>query len=83
MPRRDSLIRPGGEPLAGVEEENSEADEDLPRPDSPISPDSFPAVPEKRMTRSNMVRLSAVGSGALGGVGLAHMSEPGWWGDED
>ncbi|GJN84105.1 hypothetical protein PLIIFM63780_007659 [Purpureocillium lilacinum] len=83
MPRRDSLIRPGGEPLAGVEEENSEADEDLPRPDSPISPDSFPAVPEKRMTRSNMVRLSAVGSGALGGVGLAHMSELGWWGDED
>ncbi|KAJ6437832.1 glutathione-dependent formaldehyde-activating enzyme [Purpureocillium lavendulum] len=84
LPRKDSLIRSGGERLAGVEEETSEAEADLPRPDSPISPDSFPAVPEKRMTRSNMVRLSAVGSGMLGGgVGLAHMSEPGWWGDDD
>ncbi|UNI18185.1 hypothetical protein JDV02_004469 [Purpureocillium takamizusanense] len=82
-PRVDSLLRRGGEPLAGVVEESSEDDEDLPRPDSPISPTAFPAVPDKRMTRSNMVRLSAVGSGVLGGTGLAHRNEPGWWGDED
>ncbi|KAK2613035.1 hypothetical protein QQS21_000964 [Conoideocrella luteorostrata] len=53
------------------------ADEDVPRPDSPISPDSFPIVPVKRTTRTNMARLSAVGPGFLYNAG-----EPGWWGDD-
>ncbi|KND88166.1 hypothetical protein TOPH_07243 [Tolypocladium ophioglossoides CBS 100239] len=69
--------------LAGVVEETSadiEKEEDVPRPDSPISPDSFPAVPEKRTTLSNMARLSAVGPGLLGGLSS---TELGWWGDDD
>ncbi|KAJ3497103.1 hypothetical protein NLG97_g2158 [Lecanicillium saksenae] len=51
-------------------------DEDVPRPDSPISPDAFPAVPQIRTTLSSMARLSAVGSTPM-------MNEPGWWGDDD
>lgn len=49
---------------------------EVPRPDSPISPDSFPAVPPARMTLNKLARLSAVGPGTLG-------AEPGWWGDSD
>lgn len=49
---------------------------DMARPDSPISPESFPAVPHMRTTVSNMPRLSAVGAPRLG-------HGPGWWGDED
>lgn len=57
--------------LAGVAEEDvaAGAEEDVPRPDSPISPESFPAVPKGRAMRSNKARLSAVGSGLLGGAG--------------
>lgn len=51
-------------------------EEDVPRPDSPISPDAFPAVPQIRTTLSTMARLSAVGSAPMS-------SEPGWWGDDD
>ncbi|POR34268.1 Uncharacterized protein TPAR_05540 [Tolypocladium paradoxum] len=63
--------RSNGRRLAGVVEEtfaDIEEEEDIPRPDSPISPDSFPTVPEKRTTPSNMARLSAVGPGLLGGL---------------
>ncbi|OAA64781.1 hypothetical protein ISF_04191 [Cordyceps fumosorosea ARSEF 2679] len=49
---------------------------DIPRPDSPISPDAFPAVPQIRTTLSSMARLSAVGSTSM-------MTQPGWWGDDD
>lgn len=80
----DTFSRSNGGRLAGVVEETSadieEEEEDIPRPDSPISPDSFPAVPEKRMTLSKMARLSAVGPGLLGGLSG---TEPGWWGDDD
>lgn len=48
----------------------------VPRPDSPISPDAFPSVPQVRTTLSSIARLSAVGP--VRGSGT-----PGWWGDED
>lgn len=64
--------------MASVPEDGElEYDEnDVPRPDSPISPDAFPAVPQVRTTLSSMARLSAVGSSPM-------MAEPGWWGDDD
>lgn len=64
--------------MAPVPEDNEleYEDEDIPRPDSPISPDAFPAVPQIRTTLSSMARLSAVGSAPM-------MNEPGWWGDDD
>lgn len=44
------------------EDEEPEAGKDLPRPDSPIAPDSFPSTPStKTTTLSSMARLSAVG----------------------
>ncbi|KAJ2977165.1 hypothetical protein NQ176_g4525 [Zarea fungicola] len=51
-------------------------EKDIPRPDSPISPDAFPAVPQIRTTLSSMARLSAVGPAPM-------INEPGWWGDDD
>ncbi|OAQ95713.1 hypothetical protein LLEC1_04039 [Akanthomyces lecanii] len=64
--------------MASVPEDGElEYDEDdIPRPDSPVSPDAFPAVPQIRTTLSSMARLSAVGSSPM-------MAEPGWWGDDD
>lgn len=65
--------------MASVPEDSElsyEEAEDIPRPDSPISPDAFPAVPQIRTTLSSMARLSAVGPAPM-------MSEPGWWGDDD
>ncbi|KAI6778226.1 uncharacterized protein J7T54_004121 [Emericellopsis cladophorae] len=51
---------------------------DMPRPDSPISPDAFPSVPGRRRTlNSQSVRLSAFGPPAPAN------GEMGWWGDED
>ncbi|GAB0132739.1 hypothetical protein EsDP_00001166 [Epichloe bromicola] len=55
-----------------------EGKEGVPRPDSPVSADSFPPVPTKRTTRTSMARLSAFGPGPLTNVG-----ELGWWGDDD
>lgn len=63
---QDGTSRAVGGRLAGVAEENGD-EEDVPRPDSPISPECFPAVPRKRTTRNNMARLSAVGPGPLSG----------------
>lgn len=58
--------------LFGVAEETPgdvEMEVDVPRPDSPISPESFPAVPDGREAGGNLTRLSAVGSDfAAGGV---------------
>ncbi|OAA74353.1 hypothetical protein LEL_07934 [Akanthomyces lecanii RCEF 1005] len=64
--------------MASVPEDGElEYDDDgIPRPDSPVSPDAFPAVPQIRTTLSSMARLSAVGSSPM-------MAEPGWWGDDD
>ncbi|KAK3191401.1 hypothetical protein K4F52_002612 [Lecanicillium sp. MT-2017a] len=59
--------------------EDGELDEDeggVPRPDSPISPDAFPAVPQVRTTLSSIARLSAFGP-------APRLNEPGWWGDDD
>jgi hypothetical protein len=69
-----------GYTMQGFDEDEEEIGEvkDIPRPDSPISPTSFPTVPEKRTTRVNMARLSAVGPGLLSNAG-----ELGWWGDDD
>lgn len=53
-------------------------DKDIPRPDSPISPEAFPAVPARRVTLSNMARLSAVGPGLFTTAGA-----PGRLGDDD
>ncbi|KAM4063099.1 hypothetical protein HRG_010339 [Hirsutella rhossiliensis] len=56
--------------LSGVAEEtagDAEEEADIPRPDSPISPESFPAVPHGRAAGCNLVRLSAVGSSLLAG----------------
>lgn len=64
--------------LLEEEEQSSDDAGDVPRPDSPISPEAFPAVPTKRTTMGNMARLSAVGPGLLGNAGQA-----GWWGDDD
>ncbi|KGQ08614.1 hypothetical protein BBAD15_g6053 [Beauveria bassiana D1-5] len=50
--------------------------EDTPRPDSPVSPDFFPTVPQMRTTPTNLARLSAVGSSPT-------MNKLGWWGDDD
>lgn len=64
--------------MAAVPEDN-ELDEDeggVPRPDSPISPDAFPAVPQVRTTLSSIARLSAFGP-------APRLNEPGWWGDDD
>lgn len=65
-------------PMASVPEDGELEceDDDIPRPDSPISPDAFPAVPQIRTTLGSMARLSAVGSSPM-------MTEPGWWGDDD
>ncbi|KJZ74628.1 hypothetical protein HIM_05978 [Hirsutella minnesotensis 3608] len=63
--RLDSFTR-----LTGVAEEgrgDADGEVDVPRPDSPISPDSFPAVPPERKIQSNLARLSAVGPGTLSG----------------
>ncbi|KAK5987791.1 hypothetical protein PT974_11925 [Cladobotryum mycophilum] len=49
--------------------------EDVPRPDSPISPESFPPLPVNRIKASNMARLSAVGWSRP-------PNEP-QWGDDD
>ncbi|KAH8712946.1 hypothetical protein HC256_006120 [Beauveria bassiana] len=49
---------------------------DTPRPDSPVSPDIFPTVPQMRTTPTNLARLSAVGSSPT-------MNKLGWWGDDD
>ena len=79
----DTLSRSNGGRLAGVVEETSadiEEEQDIPRPDSPISPDSFPAVPEKRTKLNKTARLSAVGPGLLDGLSG---TELGWWGDDD
>ncbi|KHN99082.1 uncharacterized protein MAM_02780 [Metarhizium album ARSEF 1941] len=46
-------------------EKSASRDEEIPRPDSPISPGEFPAVPTTRITAGNMTRLSAVESGLL------------------
>ncbi|KAM3454193.1 hypothetical protein MY3296_003248 [Beauveria thailandica] len=50
--------------------------EDTLRPDSPVSPDIIPTVPQLRTTPTNLARLSAVGSSPM-------MNELGWWGDDD
>lgn len=68
--RHDNFAR-----LSGVAEEkpgDAEEEADVPRPDSPISPESFPAVPHGRVTGCSLERLSAVGSGLLAGD-LAHL----------
>lgn len=77
-PRHDSIK------TACIAEEVEDDDSDgslltageVARADSPISPDSFPAVPPTRMTLNKLARLSAVGPGTLG-------AGPGWWGDSD
>ncbi|PHH82462.1 hypothetical protein CDD83_3254 [Cordyceps sp. RAO-2017] len=63
--RSESLVR-----LSDVAEEASAAtrdEADIPRPDSPISPESFPSVPPGQKPRRNKARLSAVGPGVLTG----------------
>jgi hypothetical protein len=59
------------------DEKSEDNDAGVPRPDSPISPEAFPAIPTARVTvNKKLARLSAVGSAPLG-------SQPGWWGDDD
>lgn len=72
--RSGSLVRSPSAMATVPEDGEMEETTDVPRPDSPISPDSFPSVPEVRTTLSTMARLSAVGHAP---------SEPGWWGDDD
>ncbi|KAH8170907.1 hypothetical protein LIA77_09688 [Sarocladium implicatum] len=89
--RRSSQALPGGghrsrpsvvpeEPASPPPSGNKQSDfEDagVPRPDSPISPDAFPAIPTERVTvNKKLARLSAVGSAPLG-------SQPGWWNDDE
>lgn len=50
--------------------------EDVPRPDSPISNDTFPQARQQRRAVLNTARLSAVGF-------VRRDPELGWWGDDD
>lgn len=50
--------------------------EDVPRPDSPISNDTFPQPRQQRRAVLNTARLSAVGF-------VRRDPELGWWGDDD
>ncbi|QPG97819.1 hypothetical protein C2857_006907 [Epichloe festucae Fl1] len=82
-PRADSpaLLHPHSfsRPNAGKQDlAGKQGKEGVPRPDSPVSADSFPPVPTKRTTRTSMARLSAFGPASLANVG-----ELGWWGDDD
>lgn len=63
--------------MASVPEDSEleEDEDDMPRPDSPVSPDAFPAVPQVRTTLSSIARLSAFGPAPL-------LNEPSW-GDDD
>jgi hypothetical protein len=83
LPGRGHRTRPSVVPEEPIspppcEEKHFEAsDAGVPRPDSPISPEAFPAIPTARVTvNKKLARLSAVGSAPLG-------SQPGWWGDDD
>lgn len=82
-PRADSpaLLHPHSFPRPNVRKQDLAGKEDkegVPRPDSPVSADSFPPVPTKRTTRTSMARLSAFGPSSLINGG-----ELGWWGDDD
>lgn len=70
-PRRRSsgTLPPRHKPRPSVVPE--ETGVEVGRPDSPIAPEDFPAIPTRKSR--NMARLSAVGNGRLGG---------GWWDDD-
>lgn len=69
---RREFLRPA--PISEVDED------DIPRPDSPISPDYTPAMPKEVASLARkMARLSAVGPAPLAEGGR----ETGWWGDDD
>ncbi|KAM0249873.1 hypothetical protein ACHAQJ_008847 [Trichoderma viride] len=55
---------------------SEDGSEDVPRPDSPISNDTFPQPPRQRRAVLNTARLSAVGF-------VRRDTELGWWGDDD
>lgn len=74
--RRESSPKaiPMMESVAEVDE-NEVAESDVPRPDSPISPDGFTEEGQSRSRLGSIARLSAVGS--------LPPNEPGWWGAND
>ncbi|PTB42840.1 uncharacterized protein TrAFT101_001418 [Trichoderma asperellum] len=55
---------------------SEDGNEDVPRPDSPISNETFPQPRPPRRAAMNTARLSAVGF-------VRRDTEPGWWGDDD
>ncbi|KAL6902765.1 hypothetical protein GGI43DRAFT_351943 [Trichoderma evansii] len=55
---------------------SEDGNEDVPRPDSPISNDTFPQPRPPRRAAMNTARLSAVGF-------VRRDTDPGWWGDDD
>lgn len=55
---------------------SEDGNEDVPRPDSPISNDTFPQSRPQRRAAMNTARLSAVGF-------VRRDTDPGWWGDDD
>ncbi|RCI10133.1 hypothetical protein L249_8604 [Ophiocordyceps polyrhachis-furcata BCC 54312] len=63
--------------LAGVTEESLGAEPGVPRPDSPVSPEAFPAVPSERTSSSKTARLSVQGPGLLA-AGSETRGRPGW-----
>lgn len=55
---------------------SEDGNEDMPRPDSPISNETFPQPQQPRRAAMNTARLSAVGF-------VRRDPELGWWGDDD
>ncbi|PTB64576.1 hypothetical protein BBK36DRAFT_1160739 [Trichoderma citrinoviride] len=55
---------------------SEDGNEDVPRPDSPISNETFPQPQQPRRAAMNTARLSAVGF-------VRRDPELGWWGDDD
>ncbi|KAL6866617.1 hypothetical protein J3F83DRAFT_115450 [Trichoderma novae-zelandiae] len=55
---------------------SEDGNEDMPRPDSPISNETFPQAQQQRRAVMNTARLSAVGF-------VRKDPELGWWGDDD
>ncbi|RDA86655.1 hypothetical protein CP532_5055 [Ophiocordyceps camponoti-leonardi (nom. inval.)] len=62
--------------LAGVTEESVGAEPGVPRPDSPVSPEAFPAASSER-TSFKAARMSVVGPGLVA-PGAETRGRPGW-----
>ncbi|EHK48277.1 hypothetical protein TRIATDRAFT_281944 [Trichoderma atroviride IMI 206040] len=71
QPQAESVI--SSPKLTRLSEDGSE---DVPRPDSPISNETFSQPRPPRRAAMNTARLSAVGF-------VRRDTEPGWWGDDD